>query len=293
MDIYYNTESSSTVPAPPTLRVSCSQRDPWKSLWGPEITCTSDPSNTQFLNVGFTANRVPSHRIAPLNDYFKCNIISKHVYNYDVEYHCEKIDSALSDISSCVYNTSIWLSNVLSPVAELDLLLPSSRQGIGTSEFKCDTLRQVLNCPDLPLNSSFYENSFETHWLANPIQCFLSYTIMGHDDRQSDEPDITSNTESPIVLREIANITASAMELTSNGLAAGVGYEWFFICVLIFVVAGAVGSLLVCFAVLLDRRLQNVTNYFLFSLAIADLLVSLVVMPLGAIPSLMGEWKRE
>ncbi|XP_050307176.1 5-hydroxytryptamine receptor 2A isoform X2 [Anthonomus grandis grandis] len=67
-------------------------------------------------------------------------------------------------------------------------------------------------------------------------------------------------------------------------------YDWSFLFVVVFILAGGVGNILVCLAVLLDRRLQNVTNYFLLSLAIADLLVSLFVMPLGAIPGFLGEW---
>jgi hypothetical protein len=66
-------------------------------------------------------------------------------------------------------------------------------------------------------------------------------------------------------------------------------HDWSFLFVLVFIVAGGVGNILVCLAVCLDRRLQNVTNYFLLSLAIADLLVSLFVMPLGAIPGFLGK----
>lgn len=61
-------------------------------------------------------------------------------------------------------------------------------------------------------------------------------------------------------------------------------YNWKYLFVIVFIVSGGVGNILVCLAVCLDRQLQNVTNYFLLSLAIADLLVCLVVMPLGAIP---------
>lgn len=66
-------------------------------------------------------------------------------------------------------------------------------------------------------------------------------------------------------------------------------YDWSFLFVVVFIIAGGLGNILVCLAVLLDRRLQNVTNYFLLSLAIADLLVSLFVMPLGAIPGFLGK----
>uniref|UniRef100_A0A1B0F965 G-protein coupled receptors family 1 profile domain-containing protein n=1 Tax=Glossina morsitans morsitans TaxID=37546 RepID=A0A1B0F965_GLOMM len=65
------------------------------------------------------------------------------------------------------------------------------------------------------------------------------------------------------------------------------GFDWSFLFVTFFIFAGGLGNILVCLAVALDRRLQNVTNYFLFSLAVADLLVSLFVMPMGAIPTFL------
>lgn len=74
-----------------------------------------------------------------------------------------------------------------------------------------------------------------------------------------------------------------------NTLWDSAQYDWSFLFVVVFIIAGGLGNILVCLAVLLDRRLQNVTNYFLLSLAIADLLVSLFVMPLGAIPGFLGK----
>ena len=66
-------------------------------------------------------------------------------------------------------------------------------------------------------------------------------------------------------------------------------YNWPFIIVFAFVVAGTVGNILVCLAVSLERPLQNVTNWFLVSLAFADLLVSTVVMPFGATAGFLGK----
>ncbi|KAI5639375.1 7 transmembrane receptor (rhodopsin family) domain-containing protein [Phthorimaea operculella] len=77
---------------------------------------------------------------------------------------------------------------------------------------------------------------------------------------------------------------------SSGSFGDKVGYDWSFLFVIVFIVAGGVGNILVCLAVCLDKRLQNVTNYFLLSLAIADLLVSLFVMPMGAIPGFLGYW---
>ena len=57
------------------------------------------------------------------------------------------------------------------------------------------------------------------------------------------------------------------------------------------IVATAVGNILVCLAVCWEKRLQNMTNYFLMSLAIADLLVSLLVMPLGMVVELYGKFR--
>nr|KAG5692299.1 hypothetical protein BaRGS_009509 [Batillaria attramentaria] len=68
------------------------------------------------------------------------------------------------------------------------------------------------------------------------------------------------------------------------------GYKrWGVLGLLVVIVCSVVGNLLVCLAVCWERRLQNMTNYFLMSLAIADLLVSIVVMPLGMIVELFGE----
>lgn len=69
-------------------------------------------------------------------------------------------------------------------------------------------------------------------------------------------------------------------------------YNWSFLFVIVFITAGGIGNVLVCLAVLLDRKLQNVTNYFLLSLGIADLLVSMVVMPLGAVSGFLGKFQE-
>lgn len=58
---------------------------------------------------------------------------------------------------------------------------------------------------------------------------------------------------------------------------------------LVLVLGTAAGNILVCLAIAWERRLQNVTNYFLMSLAITDLMVAVLVMPLGILTLVKGE----
>jgi len=57
---------------------------------------------------------------------------------------------------------------------------------------------------------------------------------------------------------------------------------------LILVFSTAAGNILVCLAIAWEKRLQNVTNYFLASLAITDLMVAVLVMPLGIVTLYRG-----
>lgn len=59
---------------------------------------------------------------------------------------------------------------------------------------------------------------------------------------------------------------------------------------LVLVLGTAAGNILVCLAITKERRLQNVTNYFLMSLAITDLMVAILVMPLGILTLVKGEF---
>ncbi|OQR76593.1 D(2) dopamine receptor-like [Tropilaelaps mercedesae] len=60
-------------------------------------------------------------------------------------------------------------------------------------------------------------------------------------------------------------------------------YHWLALVLLVIPLAGVLGNSLVCIAVWQERRLHNVTNFFLVSLALADLMVCLAVMPFGVL----------
>ena len=75
---------------------------------------------------------------------------------------------------------------------------------------------------------------------------------------------------------EASNISATAAD---SAVAVGLN-EWSLLLIL-FPLATAFGNVLVCLSVWTERSLQTVTNYFIVSLAVADLMVALLVMPLA------------
>lgn len=76
--------------------------------------------------------------------------------------------------------------------------------------------------------------------------------------------------------------------LSSNNL--GVYYYWPVLFLSIFVIIGFIGNLFVCLAIKTDPKLQNATNYYLFSLATTDLLVSVLVIPLAILKNFYGNF---
>ncbi|KAJ8310266.1 hypothetical protein KUTeg_012131 [Tegillarca granosa] len=60
-------------------------------------------------------------------------------------------------------------------------------------------------------------------------------------------------------------------------------YNWVVLMLSPLIVFGVGGNTLVCMAISMEKRLQSVTNYFLLSLAITDLLVCVIVMPFSII----------
>ncbi|KAL0159324.1 hypothetical protein M9458_043049, partial [Cirrhinus mrigala] len=59
--------------------------------------------------------------------------------------------------------------------------------------------------------------------------------------------------------------------------------RWAALLILLVIIPTIGGNILVILAVSLERKLQNATNFFLMSLAVADLLVGLLVMPIALV----------
>ncbi|XP_036376564.1 5-hydroxytryptamine receptor 2B [Megalops cyprinoides] len=69
------------------------------------------------------------------------------------------------------------------------------------------------------------------------------------------------------------------------------GMCWAALLIVMVIIPTIGGNILVILAVALEKKLQNATNYFLMSLAVADLLVGLLVMPIALVTVLYNsEW---
>ncbi|XP_057697367.1 5-hydroxytryptamine receptor 2B [Corythoichthys intestinalis] len=72
---------------------------------------------------------------------------------------------------------------------------------------------------------------------------------------------------------------------------SGVQLKWAALLIIMVIIPTIGGNILVILAVSLERKLQNATNYFLMSLAVADLLVGLLVMPVALVTVLYNsDW---
>ncbi|CAH1798848.1 unnamed protein product [Owenia fusiformis] len=69
-----------------------------------------------------------------------------------------------------------------------------------------------------------------------------------------------------------------------------VAYVLLAVLFVVIVTLTILGNALVCLAILLNRTLQRTTNYFILSLAVADLLLGIIVLPFSAILTSSKQW---
>lgn len=72
-------------------------------------------------------------------------------------------------------------------------------------------------------------------------------------------------------------------KLTTGKILISTALGFLIVCTLL-------GNIFVIYAILTDRVLRRVGNYLVLSLAIADSLVAVTVMPIGALYDITGEW---
>lgn len=107
------------------------------------------------------------------------------------------------------------------------------------------------------------------------------------------QPDSADELDYPLESAgELAELGARQPVPSNSGAQPAAHYRWPFVSLVSFMFIGATGNILVCMAVWRERRLQTATNYFLLSLAVADLLVCTLVMPFGIINEFYGKLSR-
>lgn len=86
-----------------------------------------------------------------------------------------------------------------------------------------------------------------------------------------------------------ANISASSASTQAEDKDV-IKKNWPALLILVIILLTIGGNILVILAVSLEKKLQNATNFFLRSLAVADMLVGILVMPISLINILYGEY---
>lgn len=79
-------------------------------------------------------------------------------------------------------------------------------------------------------------------------------------------------------------------EMKQTGEEQGNKLRWAALLILMVIIPTIGGNILVILAVSLEKKLQYATNYFLMSLAVADLLVGLFVMPIALLTIMFGKY---
>lgn len=131
------------------------------------------------------------------------------------------------------------------------------------------------------------------------VNCLSSLLLLGKcTDCPSSEECQTSVAEVP---EGASECSSNATNYDPRSVAAEVGgggvrdddgsrtNNWFALLLFLIVAVAIAGNILVCLAVYCKRKLQNMFNYFLVSLAMSDMLSAILVMPLSIMRAAIGE----
>jgi hypothetical protein len=100
---------------------------------------------------------------------------------------------------------------------------------------------------------------------------------------------LDSETEDMDTDDDFSNMSLTTLTPTAPDSSTDV-YNWPFLSLSLFSIFGILGNFLVCFTIKRDSTLQTKTNYYLFSLAITDLAVCVIVIPLSIIQDFSSEF---
>lgn len=126
--------------------------------------------------------------------------------------------------------------------------------------------------PDTMLGNVVYNSSIGCNrsWTDTEASLFPNLSMIG-----------TSSEKTELLSLQRCNGETTKEELVCKNWAA--------LLILVVVIVTVAGNILVIMAVNLERKLQNATNYFLMSLAVADMLLGLLVMPVSMVTIVYGE----
>lgn len=135
-------------------------------------------------------------------------------------------------------------------------------------------------------------------WTVSPYPVPLPVGPSDHADRVSQTRKIRAPTYTQARCMLSSTLSQPAMaQLEANSSHAGkvseLQLKWAALLIVMVIIPTIGGNILVILAVSLEKKLQNATNYFLMSLAVADLLVGLLVMPIALVTVLYSKFSTE
>lgn len=129
-------------------------------------------------------------------------------------------------------------------------------------------------------------------WAAPADPAPLLVGPSDHADRVSESREIRAAAHAQARRGISSNMSQSVNASSPPGQAPETELRWAALLIVMVIIPTIGGNILVILAVSLERKLQNATNYFLMSLAVADLLVGLLVMPIALITVLYSEYNK-
>ncbi|XP_072330277.1 5-hydroxytryptamine receptor 2B [Scyliorhinus torazame] len=132
----------------------------------------------------------------------------------------------------------------------------------------------------------------ESNGTSNPVDSVTMFTI-SRMQATPIQPFNTSGTNGTfcLTITEQARLTSPLSDSFPEGDQTKDGLQWAALLILLVIIPTIGGNILVILAVSLEKKLQNATNYFLMSLAVADMLVGFLVMPIALLNILFNsEW---
>lgn len=142
-------------------------------------------------------------------------------------------------------------------------------------------VKMIESKTDSGLDLRFWYNGTNNSDVA-PSQSIDSYLLVFDDiDQYFSKLDISN--ESDLNYRQLLNCTyglnSTNVSCTDNGILQETYHNYWALILVLFPIFTLFGNVLVILSVYRERTLQTATNYFIVSLALADLLVAVVVMP--------------